>query len=649
MPKLSVIIVNYNVQHFLEACLHSLEKAIAGIDTEIFIVDNASVDGSASFLMQLSSEISGAPVKIIQNSKNLGFARANNQAISESNSDFILLLNPDTLVSENALSLCIERMEKDDLVGAIGVNMIDGSGGFLRESKRGFPSPGVAFYKLFGLSKLFPKSKKFGAYHLGYLPENVEAEVDVLAGCFMFLRKSALDRCGALDEDFFMYGEDIDLSYRIQKAGYKNLYLPSARIIHFKGESTHKESSRYVRVFYKAMSIFARKHATKGSASLFSFLINIAIILRGLGDLIIKLLGKVSGPFLDALLIYAGLFVLKNFWEEYIKAAEFLTYPPEFMTINAPLYTFIWVFMSYLFGGYHQPFRKRSVFIGIFWGTLIISAIYGFLSESLRFSRSLIIAGAAWSLVIMLLSRFIRRRNSKKLDSLSEETMGKTVFVGEAEEFAKLRGMLQARLNINREPYKYLLEDGTPASESSFVEVSQILKPHTFILGASLGIERSISLMKDLASRKIRFLFYWASPGLLIGSHSVDTRGEALGTTKNLLINNTRISRIRKLSTSAVSLLLLVLHPLIFWRYKSTQIRISGFIKCFLGKSAYIGSKDDLRTMSSLFHLEDELEKRNFPEELIKSTGREYTRDYSFIKELRYFFRFAFDDSANAG
>ena len=246
--KLSVIIVNYIVAYFLEQCLQSVSTAVKGIDAEVFVVDNSSVDNSVEMVQQKFPW-----VQLIANKDNLGFAKANNQAIRSAQGEYILLLNPDTVVEADTFRLTLDFMDAHPQAGGLGVKMVDGKGTFLPESKRSLPVPDVAFYKIFGLSKIFKKSKKFGKYHLTYLNENDINEVEVLSGAFMMLRKNVLDKIGLLDEDYFMYGEDIDLSYRITQAGYKNYYFPLTRIIHYKGESTKKSSINYVIVFYKAM------------------------------------------------------------------------------------------------------------------------------------------------------------------------------------------------------------------------------------------------------------------------------------------------------------------------------------------------------------------------------------------------------------
>ena len=272
--KLSVVIVNYNVEHFLEQCLYSVRRAMQGIEGEVFVVDNNSVDGSLKMLAAKFPE-----VKVIANKDNVGFAKANNQAIRISEGEYVLLLNPDTVVEDDTFSKCIAFMDSHPDAGGLGVKMVDGKGQFLPESKRGLPTPMTAFYKIFGLSKLFPHSKRFSKYHLGYLPDDEVNPVDILAGAYMLMRRETLDKCGLLDETFFMYGEDIDLSYRLMKDDDKqNYYLPT-RIIHYKGESTNKSTLRYAHVFYEAMLIFLRKHFPV-YALLFYIPIQFAILLK---------------------------------------------------------------------------------------------------------------------------------------------------------------------------------------------------------------------------------------------------------------------------------------------------------------------------------------------------------------------------------
>ncbi|WP_246228420.1 glycosyltransferase family 2 protein [Paraflavitalea devenefica] len=284
---LSVVIVNYNVKYFLEQCLCSVKKAMessgthAGPDfqaqAEVLVVDNHSSDGSIDYLQ------SRFPfVRFIANTENTGFARANNQALQQCRGKYILFLNPDTILPEDAFGLCFSFMEAHPDAGALGVRMIDGSGRYLPESKRGFPAPWVSFCKMSGLTKLFPHSKLLARYYLGHLSPAATHPVDVLSGAFMWVRKAVLDKTGGFDERFFMYAEDIDLSYRIQQSGYHNYYLPTPTIIHFKGESTRRDV-RYVRLFYTAMIQFVQKHFTGPGAWFYVALLRSFIYLKSIG------------------------------------------------------------------------------------------------------------------------------------------------------------------------------------------------------------------------------------------------------------------------------------------------------------------------------------------------------------------------------
>lgn len=252
--KLTVVIVSYNVKYYLEQCLVSLRRALTGIDAEVYVVDNDSKDDSIGYLAPRFPE-----VKMIASRHNLGFARANNLAIRSSESEYVLLLNPDTIVGEESIRQSIAFMDAHPKAGAVGVRMLRTDGSDAKESRRGLPTPLTSFYKISGLCERFPNSRRLGRYYMSYLPWDEPNPIEVISGAYCFLRRKALDEVGLLDEDFFMYGEDIDLSYRVLKGGYENWYLP-CRILHYKGESTQRESYRYVHVFYEAMLIFFRKH-----------------------------------------------------------------------------------------------------------------------------------------------------------------------------------------------------------------------------------------------------------------------------------------------------------------------------------------------------------------------------------------------------
>ena len=279
MRKLTVVIVNYNVKYYVEQCLMSLQRALADVDAEVYVVDNHSQDGSVEYLSERFPS-----VNIIRSQHNLGFARANNLAIRQSESEYVLLINPDTFVGEQVVTQAIRFMDDHENAGGLAAWMLKTDGSSANESRRGLPTPLVSFYKIFGFCSRFPKSKVFGKYYMGYLPWDKPAQIEVVSGAFFFARRKVLDEVGLLDEDFFMYGEDIDLSYRILKGGYENWYLP-IKILHYKGESTQKSSFRYVHVFYDAMLIFFRKHYSHLSL-LISIPVKTAVYLKAFWELI---------------------------------------------------------------------------------------------------------------------------------------------------------------------------------------------------------------------------------------------------------------------------------------------------------------------------------------------------------------------------
>ncbi|MCJ7552663.1 MAG: glycosyltransferase family 2 protein, partial [Ignavibacteriaceae bacterium] len=252
---LSIIIVNYNVKVFLQNLLDSIQKASSGIQTEVIIVDNASDDGSIEFLREKYPQI-----KLIVNKTNLGFGKANNIGLKEAKGKFILFLNPDTIVAEDTFSKMIEFFNQTPDAGLAGCKILNPDGTLQLSCRRSFPGPWTSFTKVTGLSTLFPKSKIFARYNLTYLDENQTYEVDAISGSFMMIRKEVYDKVGGFDEQFFMYGEDLDLCYRIQKAGHKVYYVHSTQIIHYKGESTKRSNIDETKVFYKAMHLFVKKH-----------------------------------------------------------------------------------------------------------------------------------------------------------------------------------------------------------------------------------------------------------------------------------------------------------------------------------------------------------------------------------------------------
>lgn len=582
--KIAIVIVNYNVEHFLEQCLNSVKKAIQNISSEVFVVDNNSIDHSVEMVKEKFPEF-----KLIDNKENLGFSKANNQAIRLAESEYILLLNPDTVVEEDTFVKVVDFMDQHPDAGGLGVRMVDGKGVFLPESKRGLPTPAVAFYKIFGLSRIFPKSKKFGAYHLGHLDEFKTHEIDVLSGAFMLMRKTALDKVGLLDEAFFMYGEDIDLSYRIQKGGYKNFYFPETQIIHYKGESTKKSSVNYVFVFYKAMVIFAKKHFSEKNASLFSFLIHLAIYFRASLAISSRIIKKICLPIFDIAYIFGGLFALTNYWKTHQ-----IEFPMQTVQIAIPIYTLIWLSSIHLNGGYERPLKMKNLFKGIFFGTLIILVFYGLLPKDWQFSRLFILIGATWIFSYFIISRVFLHFALKKTFSLKEKLHKRFAIVANEEEFLRISNLIK-KTNINTQEIYAVASDissNQVQTIGNINQLDQIVYIHQIdevIFSAKDNSASSIiQWMSQLTDFQLEFKIAQPETLYLIGSNSIDTAGDLYVFNINSISKPEKIRQKRSFDI-IFSMTLLLLFPIILFFYKQKIQLFKNLLNILIGKKTFVG------------------------------------------------------------
>lgn len=591
--KLSVIIVNYNVRHFLEQALLSVRKAARGIEMETWVVDNNSVDDSVAMVQEKFPE-----VRLIVNRDNPGFAIANNQAIRASAGEYVLLLNPDTVVEEDTFSKCIAFMDAHPDAGGLGVHMIDGAGKFLPESKRGFPTPWVAFCKTVGLSRLFPSSPLFNRYHLGYLEEMEIHRVDVLSGAFLFMRRSVLDRIGLLDESFFMYGEDIDLSYRIVQAGFQNYYFPETTIIHYKGESTKKGSLNYVRAFYNAMIIFARKHFQGKGARGFVLMLQAAIYFRAAISLIVSFFKRIYLPLTDALLIFGGLLFLKRFWAAYhFHDPEY--YDESIVWFNFPLYTVIWLAGIFFSGGYDRTARLRQIIRGLLFGTVVLAAIYGFLEMSYRSSRALILLGTAWALVatvgLRLMLHFLRFGNFR----MDGQHVPRLVIVGSRAESERVQDVLQ-QIGVQ----KNFIGTVAPAGEANHDPFYLSNQHQLHEVREVYKIDEIIFCSKDVPAERIMYWMSRLGPRVayktvpeeslsIIGSQSRNSVGELYTVAISFSIDQPANRRNKRLLDLGLGFLFLLFSPLllIFRRQLTARVyaRIGSIIS---GKSTWVGYAD---------------------------------------------------------
>lgn len=642
--KLSIIIVSYNVRYFLEQCLHSVNKAGEGLETEIFVVDNASVDGSVTMLQEKFPE-----VKLIANKQNVGFAKANNQAILQSKGQYVLLLNPDTVVEADTLRKVVAFMDEHPDAGGLGVKMVDGKGRFLPESKRGLPTPEVAFYKVSGLSALFPKSKLFGRYHLGYLDNEKVHKVDVLAGAFMLLSRVALARTGLLDEAFFMYGEDIDLSYRLTKAGYNNYYYPDTRIIHYKGESTRKGSLNYVYVFYNAMIIFARKHFSQKNARLFSALIHTAIYLRASISLVRRISKNIIIPLFDAFLIYLGMYLIINYWEQHVIYPEGGHYPVEFLTIAIPGYIVAWLFSVFIAGGYDRPIRLLRIFTGMLAGTLIILVFYALLPEHFRFSRALIIMGSLWGLSAMTLLRLSLHWLNVPSFRLGLDRNRRFVIIGEEDEAERVADLL--RKTFINPGFIGLISPGDTNSQNHGIignlsQLSDIISIYAIdeviFCAKDIPAQVIIDKMSELQSNEVDFKIAPPESLSIIGSNSISTTGDLYVIDINSIgkINNHRNKRLLDILTG---LILLFISPLMLFFMRNPLQFLANIFLVLIGLRSWTGycpteanDRQKLpRIKRGILNPTDALRIKTISADTIYRLNMLYARDYKLITDLQ--------------
>ena len=521
---LSVIIVSYNVKHFLEQCLLSVFNALDGIEAEVIVVDNASGDGSCEMVRERFK-----PVKLIENTTNVGFSRANNQAIAIAKGEFILLLNPDTVLQEDTLVRCLSFMRNHPDAGGLTVKMIDGKGKFLPESKRGFPSPVTAFFKIFGFASLFPRSKTFARYYLGHLDKNSTHEIEVLPGAFMFLRAKTLREVGLLDEQFFMYGEDIDLSYRILKGGYKNYYYPECQIIHYKGESTRKGSLNYVLVFYRAMILFTKKHVNSRGAGLLVGIINLAIYFRAFLSLLHRLAKRLWLPLLDLALIIAGVALIVPWWEQQRFQMQHV-YPREYAGFLLSLYVAVWMLSLWLGGAYDKPRKVHAPSRSIAVGTVAILVIYSVLPAGMRFSRAIIIITGAWSLATTQLVRYLMVwiSPSSFATSLAAKRIAVLGNSNEVERVSKILNLtgISYKLVVSLTPDKLTGDNGYLNHErlAELVRVNGVNEIIFCTQGISMGA--IVDAMLYLSPQGVSYKIATREGSSIIGSNSIEAQGE---------------------------------------------------------------------------------------------------------------------------
>ena len=650
---LTIIIVSYNVRYYLDQCIQAVQAAAEGLEVEIIVVDNHSSDDSVEFLREHYRD----QIILIANTDNPGFSKANNQGLAIAQGRYNLLLNPDTIVGEDTLSTCVAFMDAHPQAGALGVKMIDGTGTFLPESKRSLPTPWVSFYKIFGLSSLFPNNKTFGKYHLSFLSKDENHPIEILSGAFMFMRREALEKAGFLDEDFFMYGEDIDLSYRILLAGYQNHYLSDTTIIHYKGESTKKGSLNYVRVFYQAMIIFAQKHFSGRYRQGFNLAIQIAVYARAFLAGAKRIIDRVGLPVLEGGLIYAVMFGIKEYWEHYVKYIDFNNgeYPAQFVWGYMPAYTLGFVFFLWLTGAYRRPYRLRSLILAPFWSFLTIATATYLFPFILNFSRAIVGLSAVFTFFLAIGTRGWLNYRQKGSFFFTENPKTTVLLVGkDPQDLRRLQELTFQLLPHSAEMIGGVLVTPSGASEKfsipllgqwpQLAQLASVYQPDEIVLsGHGLTHTQIISFMEQTGPAAWNYVINPASTDYLIGPQLVYDLGHPL-IPPNYALNNPFRRRQKRTLELFLCAGLIMTAPLVLLRAKHPGSLWKAWFSVLLGRAHWVGyaqkSPLDLPVLKpSYFSLRNRTSTPFSSLSGQEEIDKYYAKTYTWLLDLEIFFR----------
>lgn len=636
----SIIIVNYNVEHFLSQCLQSVRNGIqvlqnAGFTSEVFVVDNRSMDGSCDMVRRDFPE-----VNLIALSENEGFSKANNRAIGLAKGKWILLLNPDTVIPEEALLTCLEFANAHPKLGGLGVPMLDGRGRYLPESKRGMPSPWVAFCKISGLYRLAKKSQRFNHYYMGQLPPDESNRIEILSGAFMWMRMEALEQVGVLDETYFMYGEDIDLSWRLLEGGWENHYCAETSIIHYKGESTKKGSLNYVLVFYNAMQIFAQRHFSGSRGRAFLVLIQLAIYFRAGLAIISRLLKKISLPIAEWALIWASLVAFVQEYGEW----RAIAYDWNLALPATASYAAVWLLSIKFLGGYDRPWKWTAIAKGIAFGTLFLLAVYGLLPESMRFSRATLLFGSALVPAVIALVRRILARNE---DWKHKQSTRRLYIAGpsellkvhelvvlhdlEAESMHSIKALLPMAITEFSGDHHPLHGQVTwMGTLKDLQEAIRIHKCNEVVLsGRDLTAAQIIESMSLVANSAVNFRIAWTQGGQIVGSGGPEQVGSITEWRQAIYLPQAK--RVKRTFDFCTSIVLLTGFPILLVTRRFSWLICA--LDVLVGRSTWVGFTSDSPPRNSINSFI--IPRTKSREERVRHrTLLTYVRDYRWTMDL---------------
>lgn len=635
--QLSIIIVNYRVRYFLEQCLYSVLNAVGQLDVEVIVVDNDPADAGVAYLQPLFPS-----VQFIANKKNLGFAKANNQAMAICKGEYILFLNPDTLVPEDCLQKCLSFIKDHPRAGALGVRMLDGNGRFLPESKRSFPSAWVSFWKQTGLSAVFPGSRIFNRYALGFLDEHKDHSVDVLAGAFLLTRKDLLLQLNGFDERFFLYGEDIDLSYRIKQAGYENLYFSGTSIIHFKGESSGSASLSRVKYFYLAMQVFVQKHYRSGSAKVFSLFLTLAIALRGSLSVLNRLLKPVLLPIIDFVLAWISLQCMRMIWVSEIRNGK--DFGVAFVPYALPAFSLWFILSAGLAGAYDKRYRTSKTLLSIAFALLSMLAVYSLLPEHIRFSRGVILWGGMLAgLLVFLLRRTLLFANSGLLVKESEAE-GQTIVVSNRSEYAEIKQLLESAA-ADQQLLGRVSPDDDATALCGIKEMHSLLKNFRvsrviFCIG-EISLREIILQVNSFPKQNTRFLFHASGSGSIVGSQTLTPGATIVTPFIDYRISHPYQQRMKRVVDIVLSILFILTIPFHFLFHPRPLLFIRAIFDVLTGSKTWVGYSTKSASLPVIKRGAISFVKKTpgLTESILEKSDKIYAKNYDWWQDMVIVFR----------
>jgi GT2 family glycosyltransferase len=586
--KVSVIIVSYNVQYFLELCLHATLKALAGVTGEIIVIDNQSSDESCLIIKQHFPSVT-----LIENKDNVGFSKANNQGVAIAKGAYIHFLNPDTVIPEDFYIKSIAYLDQHPKAGALGPRLLDGTGDYAIDSKKSFPSFWTSVYKVMGLASLRPQSAFFNKYYAAHIAETETAAVDILSGCCLLVRKEAMDKAGgSFDESYFMYCEDVDLCHRIGLAGYQNVYFPETSIIHYKGESTRKLSYKYMKIFYEAHALFVKKYYPKSLGIIYITALRSVLSLRNVINWLRHIFGIFKMYVLDALLLTLVTIAIKNFWFDSISEVS-LPESPSIFYKTIPLFVIIWMLSLFLNGAYDKPFSLFKAGRGMVIGTIIVLAGYGLMPLDLRYSRGVVLFSGMAGTIAILLARWI----TALLGWIKLVPRGKVDYkaaiISNEEGYTTLNTRLQhlgykldiaGLISVNKQHTATNL--GSISAVKAIQETYQI---NEIIFNSKAVNYKDIIDTMQVCASKVFYKISTPYSAMLVGSNNLKHHAEAFSLEQHYKIATPSNKRNKRIIDICASLVLILIYPFLKRKVKTKTFLWTNLCKVLMGKCTWVG------------------------------------------------------------